>query len=132
MFTRASVIAACAAIVTLSALSPLQAGSNGRHTTYVTFSRSVALPGVTLPAGTYVFERVSGVARTDIVQVLNGDRSRAFLLAFTDRTPRPVGWPATRHIALGEVPPGSIPPVLVWYPTGEELGHKFIYSAENR
>jgi len=132
MFTRASMIAACAAIVALNAVTPVQAGSNGRYTTYITFSRSVALPGVTLPAGTYIFERASGVARTDIVQVLAGDRSRAFLIAFTDRTLRPAGWPANRHIALGEAAPGGIPPILAWYPVGEDLGHTFIYRTENR
>jgi hypothetical protein len=130
MFTRASVIAACAAVLAVAAHTPIQAGSSWRDTTYVTFRGSVALPGITLAPGTYVFER--GLLNTpNVVQVKSRDRTRVYLLALTNRVARPAGWPANRHIALGEVPTGGIPPVLAWYPTDGTFGHRFIYS-DNR
>jgi hypothetical protein len=129
MFTRASVIAACVAMLAVAAHAPLHAGS-WRDTTYVTFSGSVALPGVTLAPGTYVFERTL-LDRTNVVQVTSRDRRRVYLVTLTNRVERPAGWPARRHIALGEVPAGGIPPVVAWYPADAALGHQFIYPTSH-
>jgi len=126
MFTRASVIAACAAMLAVATHAPVQAGGSWRHTTYVTFSGPVALPGITLAPGTYIFERTL-MNSPHVVQVRSRDRTRVFLVALTNRIARPAGWPATRSIALGEVPAGGVPPVLAWYPVDDDFGHQFIY-----
>ena len=125
MFTRASLIAACAAMVAVAAHVPARA-SSWRNTTYVTFNVSVALPGITLAPGTYVFERTL-IDNPHVVQVRSRDRSRVYLVALTNRVIRPAGLPASRHIVLGEVPSGGIPPVLAWYPADREAGHAFVY-----
>ena len=126
MFTRASVIAACAAMVAVAAYAPAQAGGSWRDTTYVTFNGPAALPGITLLPGKYIFER-SLRDTSHVVQVTSRDRTRVYLVALTNRVSRPAGWPANRHIALGEVPAPGITQVLVWYPTDQDYGHGFIY-----
>ena len=42
----------------------------------LSFSRSVALPGVTLAPGSYVFEIVDGAGYRDVVSVRNGRTNR--------------------------------------------------------
>ncbi len=128
MFRRAVMIATCAAVLGLVTLAPAHAIGTWRRTMYLTFNRSVALPGVTLAAGTYIFERADVTGRTDLVQVTSRDRSRLYLLAFTNRTARPVDWPADQYVSIGEAPAGAAPPILVWYPVNERMGHQFIYS----
>jgi hypothetical protein len=116
-------------MLAVAALASVHADS-WRDTTYVTFSGSVALPGVTLPAGTYIFERADILSSRNIVQVTSRDRSRVYLVTLTDRTFRPAGWPTNRHISLGEAPAGGVPPVLAWYPVDENVGHRFIYPTK--
>ena len=33
-----------------------------------------------------------------------------------------------RLVTLGEARPGTVPPVMAWYPQGELRGHAFIYA----
>src|SRR5688572_32811430 len=54
-----------------------------RRTTHFTFSGTVQLPGVTLPAGTYTFEVANPDGGSDIVRVLSRDRKTVHLLQFT-------------------------------------------------
>jgi hypothetical protein len=93
----------------------------------LTFSGSIALPGVTLPPGTYVFELADPNVSVDIVRVMSRDRKRVYLTQFTERVSRPAGAPATQLISLGESPRGVPAPVLAWYPTADPMGHRFIY-----
>ena len=60
------------------------------RTQYLTFTRPVALPGVTLKSGTYIFELADPDAAPDVVRVLSRDRKTVFLTAFTsvDRSAR--------------------------------------------
>ena len=58
MFSNLKVAAIGALFLGLVAAagSSIAAGNVDTHTNYVTFSRSVGLPGVELAAGTYIFE----------------------------------------------------------------------------
>jgi hypothetical protein len=57
MFSRKLMAAVFgAAILAVSATASMQAAYSAERTTYVKFNRSVALPGVELTAGTYIFE----------------------------------------------------------------------------
>jgi hypothetical protein len=119
-----------AAVFAVAAIALVMAASVSARTatwmTYLTFSGPFALPGVTLPAGTYVFERVD-VAAPNLVRVRSRDGSKVYLTAFTDIVSRPTGLHRDRHVSFGEVPPGAAPRVTVWYPIGEVIGHQFIY-----
>lgn len=104
------------------------ARADAAHTNYLTFSAPFALPGIALPAGTYMFEVVAPGAN-DVVRVRSRDGSRVYLLAFTTSVDRPRGLRADRQIVFDEVPAGVTPPVKAWFPIGETVGHEFIYPA---
>jgi hypothetical protein len=97
------------------------------HTNYITFSRSVALPGVELAAGTYIFETPSSAMSNGLVRVR--DHKKVYLTAFTRDVARPRNDSTGKLlIALGEAEPGAAPPVAAWFPIGESVGHEFIYA----
>ena len=99
------------------------------HTMYITFSRAVALPGVELSAGTYIFELANSVSDQSLVRVASMDRRKVYLTAFT----LPVGRPATLRqgqvITFGEVVSGKAPRVRTWFPPESSYGREFMYRA---
>ena len=52
-------------------------------TTVFTFSAPVELPGLTLPAGTYVFKVLDSVSDRNIVQVFDKDRTHLYATFLT-------------------------------------------------
>lgn len=126
MFNRKSLAAACGAAILGLVMAASSNASTNAKTTYLTFSGRVALPGVTLGAGTYTFELVDSTSR-NIVLVRSRDTSRVQWMGFTMRTRRPAGVRADRLATLGEAPRGTPPPVTAWYPLGESTGYQFIY-----
>jgi hypothetical protein len=112
-----------AAIVATILAGSAQAWGAPSHTTYVTFSRSVALPGVQLAPGTYSFE----VLKPGIVRVSSRDSKRVYLTTFTRDVERPEGLSSDRVILLGEAPEGAGLEITGWYPQFESAGHQFIY-----
>lgn len=127
MFKRKSVLAACgAAVLVLVVEASAQGWVTESRTTYLTFSGPVALPGVTLGAGTYIFERAApGVPH--VVRVLRRDRSKVYFMAFTHLIERPARMRDGRSVTFEEAPAGTPPPIKAWYPLGETTGHEFIY-----
>jgi hypothetical protein len=121
LFTAAIVASA------LSAPPLVHAMINPARTTYVTFGSPVALPGVSLAAGTYVFELASPAGDQSIVRVSSRDRARTYMTAFTRIVDRPVSLPAGQMIVFGETTPGQPATVLAWYPDGDVTGRQFIY-----
>ena len=129
MFNRKSVLTACGvAILGLVMTAPGNAWVDATGMNHLTFSGPVALPGVTLRAGTYIFELADPTVSYTLVRVLSRDRSRVYLTAFTMTTERPAGMPADRLVSFGEAPAGFAPPITAWFPVGESTGHQFIYQ----
>jgi hypothetical protein len=127
MMSLKSALAAFGVLVAVSFMTATtQGAATPLHTNYLTFSAPVALPGVTLPAGTYIFERVE-FTNPDVIVVRDRDRSRVYLMARTDRVSRPAGSNLDRLVTFGEARPGQAVPVTAWYPSGELIGHRFIY-----
>jgi hypothetical protein len=128
MFSRRIVHTLCG-VVLLGVLGTSAVGAiaNTRRTTYFTFSRSVHLPGVVLPAGTYIFEVANHESDGDIVRVLSRDRSKVHLMQFTRFVYRPMSGTLKATISLGESAAGTPPPVNAWYPQEETRGREFIY-----
>jgi hypothetical protein len=96
-------------------------------TTYLKFSGAVALPGVTLSAGEYVFELVNPDTARNVVQVRNRERSKVYLTAITLPVHRPSTAASDATVTLGEAQRGSAPPIKAWFPQGETIGYAFIY-----
>ena len=102
-------------------------GVPGNRLTFLTFSRSVSLPGVTLPAGTYAFEVANPDSGADVVLVRDHARRRTYFLGITHRSPRPFNWSETRQVVFGETARGEAAPIRAWYPVDNAMGHEFIY-----
>ena len=98
-----------------------------RRTTYFTLSGTVQLPGVALPAGTYIFEVANPDGGGDIVRVLSRDRKKSYLMQFTHFVERPSRGKLDATITLGETSAGVPPKVTAWYPQSEVRGRAFIY-----
>jgi hypothetical protein len=112
------------ALVGLVAAAPGDASVDTNRTTQLTFSKPFSLPGVTLAAGTYIFERASESA-IEVVRVSSGDRRFVYYMGFTQLVEKPRG--VTSPITFGEAPAGSAIPVREWYPAGTSTGHRFVY-----
>jgi hypothetical protein len=121
-----SALAICAAVLWVLT-GMVSSASTFSKTTYLKFSGAVALPGVTLNAGEYVFELVNPDTSSNVVRVMNRERSRVHLTALTRPTYRPAKANRGATATLGEGRSGSPPPVKAWFPEGEITGYEFIY-----
>ena len=92
----------------------------------LTFSGPVAMPGVSLGAGTYTFERVETASRIDLVRVVAPNRHTVYL-GFTYLIERPRDMKANQWVTFREAKPGAAPQIATWFPEGERTGHQFIY-----
>jgi hypothetical protein len=101
------------------------------ETAYLTVNMPIALPGVALAPGTYIFELADPRGRVDLVRVSSRDRSRVYFTGFTERIERPASQRADRPLTLGESPAGAPRPILAWYPAHESTGHRFVYPTQS-
>jgi hypothetical protein len=128
MLVKKIVHTLCGAVL-LGVLSTSATGAmmDDRHTTYFTFSRTVQLPGVVLPPGTYIFEVLNPNGGSDVVRVMSRDRKRLFLLRLTRFAYRSQHGNLDSTVTLGESATGNPPTVKAWYPHSETRGREFIY-----
>ena len=127
MQKRIAAMAALGVALGIVLASSVGAASEDKRTTYMTFSQPVGLPGVTLPAGTYLFEIADPLVSADIIRVTNRQRSMVYFTAFTDRVERLDR--VRRETSIIFAPPevGFVRKIAAWYPGGESMGHEFIY-----
>ena len=131
MFTLKSTAAAGAALMVAGVLSvSTHAFGNAKETSVLTFNTPIALPSVTLAAGTYIFERADET-NPHVVQVLSRDRKQVYLLTHTRDVERPDGMRSDRPVVFGESPNG-VAPIKAWFPAGQSLGHEFVYNTRGR
>ena len=116
-------------VVLLGVLATSSTGAmTANRTTYFTFSGAVEMPrGVSLAAGTYIFEVANPNGGSDVVRVLSRDRKKTFLMGLTRSVYRPLKGNLDAIINLGETAAGAPPKVNAWYPQGETRGHEFIH-----
>ena len=107
--------------------APLGASSSNDRLTYLTFSRSVALPTVTLTAGTYAFEVANSSSVGDVVRVRDKDGRAVYYMGLTRRIARPRGLKEEVNVVFGEASIGSPLPILAWFPPSASHGHEFVY-----
>jgi hypothetical protein len=130
--TRQKLLASVAgiALVGLTAPGAIRARETANdldRMTYVKFSRPVALPGVALGAGTYIFELPDPSGAFDVVRVSSQDRRKVYLTAFTRIVDRPAGVKSGQPVSFGEAAAHAPLPITVWWPLGESTGREFIY-----
>jgi len=127
MQKRIASMAAFGVALGLVLVTSVGAASEEKRTAYLTFSGPVGLPGVVLPAGTYIFEVPDPNMSWDIVRVTNRQRSQVYFTAFTDRVERRAEMRGETGITFAEPEAGRVRKVAAWYPRGEPVGHEFIY-----
>ena len=130
MCTRRFVLAVlCAATLAGLIAIPSIADAWATHDNFITFSAPVALPGVTLAPGTYLFRSPSEMS-SNVVQVLRRDKGRpmvSYFMGMTQPVERTNSDPRSL-VSLGEAVSGQPTPIKAWFPNGERLGHSFVYS----
>jgi len=125
MCIRKSLLAMAGAAV-VCVLVGVSAHAWTSNTNYLTFNTPVALPGVTLPAGTYTFRVPTDMDR-NVVQVLNRAETKSYYMGITRPVSRPRGG-TELLVTMGEASARQVPPIEAWYPLGERDGHAFIYA----
>ena len=116
---------ACAALLLGGAITFAQAPDTNNMTT-VTFSAPVSLPGVTLPAGSYLFKLADSQVNRNIVQVFDKDRSKIFATILA--IPAERNEPADETVITFNESPANMPPAIrYWYYPGEKRGQEFAY-----
>jgi hypothetical protein len=122
MSKRVAALLCCAAL--LGAL-PLFADEWNKKTT-VTFSAPIEVPGMALPAGTYVFKLADSQSDRHIVQVFNADETRLFttILAIPNYRLTPTGETVLR---FEERPSNTPEAIRAWFYPGDNFGQEFVY-----
>src|SRR5262245_66131437 len=110
-------------IVFLVTLTPTAQAQLLNEQIRVTFSAPVEIPGVVLPAGTYVFEALEP---GHITRVLSADQKTIYgtFLTIPKERLEPVEKPT---IILGENPTGTPEKVEGWFYPGDSMGSEFMY-----
>ena len=117
------IMGTCAALMLGATLASAQ---NADRSTIVTFSAPVSLPGMTLPAGSYLFKLADSQVNRNIVQVFDKDRSKIFATIIA--IPAQRNEPADETvITFNEAPANAAPAVRYWYYPGEKSGQEFAY-----
>jgi hypothetical protein len=107
--------------------------SNVNQRTYLTFSGPVQMPGVTLPAGKYVF-RLADTALHNVMQVFDGDEKQIIGQWFfvpknrtTEEASAANGKPV---VTFSEMPEGMTPAVRYYFYPTDLIGKEFIYPKD--
>jgi hypothetical protein len=126
--TRIFRLACAVAVFVCLMAAPVIAQPLDKRTLF-TFSGPVALPGVTLPAGQYLFRLADPNISAKVVQVLNADGTKPYGMFFTVSAERfePASTPEVRFM---ETASGTPPAIRTWWYPGERTGYEFIYPKE--
>jgi hypothetical protein len=127
---RVAVAASAAALIAAVLTAPVDAGGNQSRLTRLTVNRTMALPGVTLPPGTYTFEIANTVTSANVVMVSSRSAvgRKVHYLGLTHPIERPHNLPGSQVITIGEVPAGEPVPIRAWFPIGYSTGYQFVYE----
>jgi hypothetical protein len=122
-----------ATALVLAVFAVLAGGSAAQETnvserTFLTFSDTVEMPGLTLQPGTYVFKLADTPSR-NVVHVWNEteDQMLGHWLFVQAERPEVTG---ENVVMFREAPAGTPPAVQYWYFPGEKIGKEFIYPKD--
>ena len=97
--------------------------------TYFTFSAPVEIPGVALPAGTYMFKLADADGSRNVIRVLSKDGSKVYstFFAIPDERLTPTDKPV---VTFEETPVGTPEAIKAWFYPGDTVGHEFVYPQD--
>lgn len=115
----------CVLTIVLAAGFVANASESDKKTIF-TFSQPVDLPGVALPAGTYVFKVLDSLSDRNIVQVFNKDETKLIgtFVTIPDYTPQPSD---KTIVKFSETSAGGPKAIKEWFYPGENVGWEFVY-----
>jgi len=126
--TRIFRLACAVAVFVCLMAAPVSAQPLDKRTLF-TFSAPITLPGVTLPAGQYLFRLADPNSSSKVVQVLNADGTKPYGLFFALSAER-FEPPSTPEVRFMETAAGTPAAVRTWWYPGERMGYEFIYPKE--
>ena len=97
--------------------------------TYFTFDQPVALPGVTLPAGKYLFRIVDTTSSRRIVQVLDAEGKKPYAMLMSIPAQRS-DVPESPEVRFMETAVNTPTALKTWWYPGKSIGYEFIYPKE--
>jgi hypothetical protein len=97
--------------------------------TYFTFSQSVALPGVTLPAGTYMFRLADPDTSRRVIEVSDKKGTEHYAMLLTVPAHR-VDAAKDSEVRFLETPAGAPRAIDAWWYVGDNTGYQFMYSKQ--
>jgi hypothetical protein len=112
-------------VLTLGIGSAVQA-QPADYKTYFTFSGPVTLPGVTLPAGKYIFRLADPNSSRKVIAIQSEDGKKQFAMLHTIPNQAPKA-PNDAEIRFMETSSNVPPPVKTWWYPGRAIGYEFIY-----
>ena len=113
------------AVLTLSIAGRAEA-QPADYRTYFTFSAPVTLPGITLPAGKYIFRLADPDSSRKVINVLSSDGKRSLAMLHTIPN-QAMKAPKDAEIRFMETSAKVPPPVKTWWYAGKAIGYEFIY-----
>jgi len=117
---------ACGAAMLALVLTPAARADEFTKLTLLTFSGTVDLPGISLPAGTYRFSLADPETGRRVVKVASKDGTKTYgmFLSMSNQRMTPTDKPV---ILFTEAAAGAPPAVKVWFYPGESYGYEFAY-----
>ena len=131
-FTSIAAAVFTAAFLTAATTASAQ-DSNINQRTFLTFSGPVQMPGVTLPAGKYVF-RLADTSLHNVIQVFDGDEKKIIGQWFfipKNRTSEEASAANGKPVVMfREMPEGMTPAIQFYFYPTDLTGKEFIYPKE--
>jgi hypothetical protein len=117
------------AVATLAAFPASARADAWDQLTYFTFSAPVEIPGVALPAGTYMFKVADVAGSRNVIRVFSKDGSKVYstFFAIPDERLTPTDKPV---VTFEETPVGTPDAIKAWFYPGDTIGHEFVYPKE--
>ena len=105
---------------------PQASADEWNNKTIMTFSAPIELPGVVLPAGTYVFKLTDSLSDRNIVQVFNKEENHIYatILAIPDYRMKPTD---KTVVTFEERAKGTPEAIRAWFYPGSTYGEEFVY-----
>jgi hypothetical protein len=131
-FTSIAAAVFTAAFLTAATNATAQ-DSNLNQRTYLTFSGPVQMPGVTLPAGKYVF-RLADTSLHNVMQVFDGDEKQIigqwFFIPRNRTTEEANAANGKPVVMFREMPEGMTPAIQYYFYPTDLTGKEFIYPKD--
>jgi hypothetical protein len=122
-------LSVCLFAVLAVCTSTFASGQTLDNRTYFTFDQPVALPGVTLPPGKYLFRIVDSTSSRRIVQVLDADGRKPYAMLMSIPAQRSDA-PSSPEVRFMETPVNTPTALKTWWYPGTSIGYEFVYPKE--